>query len=114
MMGRLNQDQGQLFYSFCLADAVPDDHPIREIASVLDLKWVYAELAPHYSRIGRPSVDPVLMLRMLIIGYIFAIRSERALCREVTRVEGPRRRSQRVIGVVQVAHGDVGSGGDRY
>src|SRR5471030_2662438 len=83
MMGRLNPDQGQLFYSFCLADAVPDDHPIREIASVLDLKWVYAELAPHYSRLGRPSVDPVLMLRMLIIGYVFAIRSERALCREV-------------------------------
>ena len=83
MMGRLNQDQGQLFYSFCLADAVPDDHPIREIAAVLDLTWVYAELAPHYPRLGRPSVDPVLMLRMLLIGYLFAIRSERALCREV-------------------------------
>ena len=83
MMGRLNHNQGQLFYSFCLADAVPDDHPIREIAAVLDLTWVYAELAPHYPRMGRPSVDPVLMLRMLIIGYIFAIRSERALCREV-------------------------------
>ena len=83
MMGRLNQDQGQLFYSFCLADAVPEDHPIREIASVLDLKWVYAELAPHYPGLGRPSVDPVLMLRMLLIGYLFAIRSERALCREV-------------------------------
>jgi transposase len=83
MMGRLNQDQGQLFYSFCLADAVPDDHPIREIAAVLNLRWVYGELAPHYPRIGRPSVDPVLMLRMLIIGYVFAIRSERALCREV-------------------------------
>ena len=83
MMGRLNQDQGQLFYSFCLVDAVPEDHPIREIAAVLDLKWVYAELAPHYPRLGRPSVDPVLMLRMLLIGYLFAIRSERALCREV-------------------------------
>jgi transposase len=62
---------------------VPNDHPIREIAAVLDLKWVYAELAPHYPRMGRPSVDPVLMLRMLLIGYLFAIRSERALCREV-------------------------------
>lgn len=70
MMGRLNQDQGQLFYSFCLADAVPDDHPIREIASVLDPKWVYAELAPHYRTLGRPSVDSVLMLRMLLIGYL--------------------------------------------
>ena len=56
MMGRLNQDQGQLFYSFCLADAVPNDHPIREIAAVLDLKWVYAELAPHYSQ-DRPALD---------------------------------------------------------
>jgi transposase len=50
---------------------------------VLDLSWVRNELAPHYSPIGRPSVDPVLMIRMLIIGYVFAIRSERALCREV-------------------------------
>ena len=83
MMGRLNQDQGRLFYSFCLDDAVPGDHRVREIAAVLDLSWVHAELAPSYSTIGRPSIDPVLMLRMLILGYVFAIRSERALCREV-------------------------------
>src|SRR5882724_3826241 len=83
MMGRLNQDQGQFFYSFCLDDAVPGDHRVREIAMVLDLSWVHAELAPHYSLIGRPSIDPLLMIRMLIIGYVFAIRSERALCREV-------------------------------
>src|SRR3979409_305463 len=83
MMGRLNPNQGQLFYSFCLAEVVPADHRVREIASVLDLSWVHAELAPHYSRIGRPSIDPVLMIRMLIVGYVFAIRSERQLCREV-------------------------------
>src|SRR6266576_2536907 len=83
MMGRLNNDQRQLFYSFNLEEAVPDDHPVRAIAGVLDLSWVRAELAPHYSRLGRPSIDPVLMIRMLIIGYVFAIRSERALCREV-------------------------------
>jgi transposase len=83
MMGRLNRDQGQLFYSFCLDDAVPDDHRVREIAAVLDLSWVHAELAPHYSHLGRPSIDPVLMIRMLIVGYVFAIRSERLLCREV-------------------------------
>jgi hypothetical protein len=58
MMGRLKREQGQLFYSFCLNDAVPDDHPVREIAAVLELAWVYAELAPHYSEIGRPSIDP--------------------------------------------------------
>ena len=83
MMGWLDHDQGQLFYSFCLADAVPDDHPIRQIAAVLDLGWVHAHLAPYYPKIGRPSIDPVLMIRMLIIGYVFAIRSERGLCREV-------------------------------
>src|SRR5262245_34101785 len=82
MMGRLNHDQRQLFYSFCLEDAVPQDHLVRAIAGVLDLSWVHAELAPHYSNVGRPSIDPVLMIRMLIIGYVFAIRSERALCRE--------------------------------
>ena len=82
-MGRLDHDQKQFFYSFSLDDAVPDDHPIREIAAVLDLSWVHAELAPYYPQLGRPSIDPVLMIRMLIIGYVFAIRSERALCRDV-------------------------------
>jgi len=82
-MGRSSQDQEQLFYSFNLEEVVPDDHLVRAIALVLDLSWVRAELARHYSAIGRPSIDPVLMIRMLIIGYVFAIRSERALCREV-------------------------------
>ncbi len=82
-MGRLNHDQGQFFYSFRLDEAVPDDHPIRDIAAVLDLSWVHGELAPFYPKIGRPSIDPELMIRMLIIGYVFAIRSERALCRDV-------------------------------
>jgi transposase len=83
MMGRLNHDQEQLFYSFSLEEAVPDDHLVRKIAVVLDLSWVHAELAPHYPNNGRPSIDPELMIRMLIIGYVFGIRSERALCRDV-------------------------------
>src|SRR5664280_1046300 len=83
MMGRQNNDQGPLFYEFCLDEAVPDDHLVRKIDAVLDLSWVYAELAPHYPTLGRPSIDPVLMIRMLIIGYVFALRSERLLCREV-------------------------------
>jgi len=70
--------QGQLFYSFCLDDAVPHDHRVRD--GVLNLSWVHAELAPHYSHLGRPSIDPVLMIRMIIVGYVFAIRSERLLC----------------------------------
>ena len=83
MMGRLKGDQGQLFYEFHLDDAVPADHTVRVIDAVLDQSWVHAELAPYYPSIGRPSIDPVLMIRMLIVGYVFAIRSERALCREV-------------------------------
>src|ERR1700752_267934 len=83
MMGRLNHDQEQFFYSFRLDEAVPQDHPVREVAAVLDLSWVHSELAPYYPRLGRPSIDPVLMIRMLIVGYVFGIRSERALCREV-------------------------------
>ena len=83
MMGRLKGDQSQLFYEFHLDDVVPADHLVRQIDAVLDLSWVHAELAPHYPSIGRPSIDPELMIRMLIVGYVFAIRSERALCREV-------------------------------
>ena len=83
MMGRLNHEQEQFFYSFRLDEAVPEDHPVREIAAVVDLSWVHSELAPYYPKLGRPSIDPVLMIRMLIVGYVFAIRSERALCRDV-------------------------------
>jgi transposase len=83
MMGRLNHDQEQLLYSFHLDEAVPHDHPVRKIAAVLDLSWVHSDLAPFYPKMGRPSIDPELMIRMLIIGYVFAIRSERAICRDV-------------------------------
>jgi transposase len=83
MMGRLNRDQRQLFYQFCLDEAVPGDHLVRRISCVLDLAWVHAELAPYFSSTGRPSIDPALMIRMLIVGYIFGIRSERQICREI-------------------------------
>jgi transposase len=47
---------------------VPDDHLVRAIAAVLDLSWIYGELSPHDPALGRPSIDPVLMIRMLILG----------------------------------------------
>jgi hypothetical protein len=83
MMGRREDRQGQFFYSFDLAEVVPPDHLVRQIDAALDLSWVHKELAPYYSHTGRPSIDPVLMIRMLIVGYVFAIRSERRLCSEV-------------------------------
>src|SRR3984885_12745194 len=83
MMGRREGGQGQFFYSFKLDEVVPAAHLVRQIDGVLDLGWVHKELAPYYSHTGRPSIDPVLMIRMLIVGYVFAIRSERRLCAEV-------------------------------
>jgi transposase len=83
MMGRLKSEQAQLFYQFNLEDAVPDDHLVRRIDAALDLSWLRSQLAPHYSSMGRPSIDPELMIRMLVVGYVFAIRSERLICREV-------------------------------
>src|ERR1041384_5680532 len=83
MMGRREVRQGQFLYAFKLDKVVPPDHLVRQIDVVLDLSWVHKELAPYYSHTGRPSIDPVLMIRMLLVGYVFAIRSERQLCSEV-------------------------------
>lgn len=73
----------RLFYDFCLDDHVPTDHLLRQIDQFLDLSEVRQKLAPFYCSIGRASVDPELMIRMLIVGYCFAIRSERRLCDEL-------------------------------
>jgi hypothetical protein len=83
MRGRQNAAQEQLFYSFQLEDHIPKNHLLRGIDRFLDLSDLHQHLAEFYSHIGRPSVDPELMIRMLIIGYCFGIRSERRLCEEV-------------------------------
>lgn len=75
MMGRLKSEQGQLFYQFQLGDAVPEDHLVRKIDAALDLSWLRSELAPHYSSTGRPSIDPELMIRMLVVARSRARRS---------------------------------------
>jgi transposase len=82
MMGRQNAPE-ELFYRFRLEDRIPEDHPLRLLHAVLNFDNIRSVLARHYSHTGRPSVDPELMLRMLLIGYAFGIRSERQLCREV-------------------------------
>jgi transposase len=83
MMGQRPGAQDNLFYSFSLDDHVPRGHLLRGIDQVLDLGELRAQLAPFYSHTGRPSIDPDLILRMLIVGYCFGIRSERRLCEEV-------------------------------
>lgn len=82
MMGQRAGLQEQLFYEFRLEDWVPADHLLRKIDAVLDLSGLRRELAPFYSHTGRPSVDPELMIRMLLVGYCYGLRSERRLCEE--------------------------------
>jgi len=83
MMGQQGAGQDRLFYSFNLDDHVPQDHLLRGVDRFLDLGELRKHLAPFYSHTGRPSIDPELMIRMLIVGYCFGIRSERGLCDEV-------------------------------
>jgi transposase len=83
MMGERRSGQEALFYEFSLERHVPAEHLLRLIDRFVDLDGVRCELAPFYSEMGRPSIDPELMIRMLIVGYCFGIRSERRLCEEV-------------------------------
>lgn len=83
MMGHRSRAQDALFYAFNLEDHIPANHLLRSIDHFLDLSGLHDHLADFYSHTGRPSVDPELMIRMLVIGYCFGIRSERKLCEEV-------------------------------
>jgi len=85
MMGRQTGDQSQLFYLFNLEERIPARHLLRRINPIVTrvLADLREKLRPFYSEIGRPSIDPELMLRMLIVGYCYGIRFERKLCEEV-------------------------------
>src|SRR5450432_2474028 len=83
MVGERQVDQGALFYRFTLDRHMTANHLLRAIDRFVDLEGVRAHLAPFYSSTGRPSIDPELLIRMLLVGYCFGIRSERRLCEEV-------------------------------
>ena len=83
MMGLKKESQAALFYEFCLEDHVPCNHILRSVDRFVDLDDTRKFLAPFYSDIGRLSIDPELMIRILLVGYIMGIRSERRLCEEV-------------------------------
>src|SRR5256885_11778657 len=83
MMGERRVQQEALFYEFSLERHVPEKHLLRSIDRFVELDGLRQELAPFYSEMGRPSIDPELLIRMLIVGYCFGIRSERRLCEEV-------------------------------
>src|ERR1700680_2557739 len=82
MMGEARVQEA-LFYEFSLEQHVPADHLLRSIDRFVDLSGIRKHLRPFYSEVGRPSIDPELMIRMLIVGYCLGIRSERRLCEEV-------------------------------
>jgi transposase len=82
MMGQQSGGQDKLFYSFNLEEHIPSNHLLRGIDRYLNLDDLRALLREFYSRTGRPSIDLELMVRMLVIGYCFGIRSERRLCEE--------------------------------
>lgn len=83
MMGQLPAAQDNLFYDFCLERHIPEDHLLRRIDQFLDFDQIRQHLQPFYSATGRPSIDPELMIRMLLVCYCHGIRSERQLCDEV-------------------------------
>ena len=83
MMGPRQVDQAALFYEFSLERHVPATHLLRSIDRFVDLSEVRSHVAPFYSSTGRPSIDPELLVRMLLVGYCYGIRSERRLCEEV-------------------------------
>src|SRR6201987_4128019 len=83
MMGERRNGQEALFYEFSLERHVPERHLLRSIDRFVELDGLRRELAPFYSEMGRPSIDPELLIRMLIVGYCFGIRFERRLCEEV-------------------------------
>src|ERR1700731_910081 len=85
MMGRQDRDQRQLFYEFNLDEMIPADHLLRRINvfATAVLADLHEQLMAFYSDLGRPSVDPELMIRMLLVGYCYGIRHERRLCQEV-------------------------------
>src|ERR1043166_545210 len=83
MMGERTVGQEALFYRFSLEQHVPASHLLRSIDRFVDLTGLREQLRPFYSETGRPSIDPELLIRMLLVGYCFGIRSERRLCEEV-------------------------------
>src|SRR3954468_14945184 len=90
MMGERTMMQEALFYGFSLKRHVPADHLLRSVDPFIDLSGLREQLRPFYSETGRPSIDPELIIRMLLVGYRFGIRSERRLCEEVPLTLGYR------------------------
>ena len=82
-MMRIKQKESKLFYNFSLSGRVPNDHFLRKLEETIDLSFIHDLARPYYSHTGQPSVDPVVLLKMMLIGYLYDITSERKLAQEL-------------------------------
>jgi CheY-like chemotaxis protein len=90
MKGRQRRDQGRLFYEFRLENRIPENHLLRRmnVFVTVALADLHRQLKPHYSNLGRPSVDLELIIRMLVVGYCYGIRSERLMDIQMPVMDG--------------------------
>jgi transposase len=109
MMGS-RDGQSRCFYYFRLEEQIPTDHSLRLIDGHVDFSFVREQLKEFYSATGRPSIDPEVLLRLLLIGNLYGITSERRLMDEVrmptqTRTTGRQSGSQTLhVGFSEQAH----------
>jgi len=82
MLGEKQREE-PMFYHVRMADIIPEDHLLRLVDRYVDLAFIRGKVKHLYSHTGRPSIDPEILLRMLLIGYLYGITSERRLCEEV-------------------------------
>src|SRR3990172_1261712 len=83
MMGRRDLDSN-LYYNIALDRLIPQDHLLRRVAAAIDFSFVRPLCRPYYSHTGQPSVDPVVIFKTMLLGYLYGITSERRLAQEVS------------------------------
>src|SRR5687768_2920973 len=84
MMNEQPRFEAKWYYNLSLERLVPEDHLLRQIANAIDFSFIRPLCRPFYSHTGRPSVDPIVLFKMLLIGYLYGITSERRLARELS------------------------------
>ena len=83
MMG-IKSTQERMFYNFSLSSRIPEDHILRKVNQTIDLRFVRDLVADKYSHTGQPSIDPEVLFRMMLIGYLYGITSERRLAQDIS------------------------------
>jgi transposase len=82
MMGKQDNQIQMIFLD--IDSMIPENHLLRQIKNCVNFDFIYEKAAPFYSNVGRKSIDPVVLIKMLLIGYLYGIKSERRLEEEVS------------------------------